>query len=169
MSQILDFYRGGEDVKGRTLASMLYWWSDHRWDSDHDFIQWVFPTRTKSAFNHQAPVLTEDDVEAFASSEALQTKVLGSYFRFRKFLALSPHIGKGFVDDAWWVGPRNHNMLRITRVLDCLTTVGLRDVAEGFFSSDLCQIHTTYRKDVQDSFPFWEAAVKRPILGLGDM
>ena len=56
---LLPFYRGiGIDSEGRTLEQILQF-SDSEKEAKHDFIQWLFPSKTPSQFNSKAPVLND--------------------------------------------------------------------------------------------------------------
>ena len=58
---LLRFYRlEGADARGRTLAE-IWSWDAARLEGVHDYIQWLFPLPEPSAFNPQAPILTEAD------------------------------------------------------------------------------------------------------------
>ncbi len=58
--ELIRFFRNEEsDSEGRMLEDILKYSSDeieHR----HDFIQWIFPTKEKSRFNRNAPMLDDN-------------------------------------------------------------------------------------------------------------
>ena len=169
MSRLLEFYRGeGRDVRGRSLAEVLAF-PDDRWESVHDFIQWIFPLREPSGFNPDAPLLAEADVEAFRAEPELKGNLLRSLDRFLAFLGLVRE-GDRVVEGPnfrarrdVWDGP-NHNWLRITRVLHSLRVLGLVDEAEDLFA----YLEDAYRGGqsaiTADTFRYWEGAV-RPASG----
>ena len=97
-SPILNFYRlEAPDSEGRMLED--YW----QWDNDtlehvHDFIQWMFPLAESSAFNADAPLLTQDDKTAFRREPLLQSSMRRSLNLFLNFLGLAMRkMGKSFV------------------------------------------------------------------------
>lgn len=51
------------------LASQRYEdimnYNDHQLESDHNFIQWIFPTTTKSAFTHNAPIIDIKELRTY--------------------------------------------------------------------------------------------------------
>lgn len=56
-SNVLKFLSNkGKDSSGRTISEIIsqdcVWW-----ERNHDFIQWVFPTKTRSNFNPDAPIV----------------------------------------------------------------------------------------------------------------
>lgn len=136
---IVDFYRGGRDAAGRTLASVLGW-DDDRLEAVHDYIQWVFPTRRPSGVNAAAPLVTRSTVEAFAADPALREGLrhaldrLLAFYGFRRLTAAEG--GRIEIDAARfairrrvWLQPGNHNHLRLTRIMQSLAELGLREEA----------------------------------------
>lgn len=67
-SNVLKFLSNkGKDNRGRTIKEIIYMPAE-QWDETHDFIQWIFPTKTRSNFNPDAPIvdkipLNEDNVD----------------------------------------------------------------------------------------------------------
>ena len=143
-SPLLRFYAGGPDDRGRTLDDILAW-DDARLEAVHDFIQWVFPLPEPSAFNASAPVLSADDIAAFRDDPALRERLLVAFRRMLRFYGFdlagdeaAPEVSQAsdFAARArGWVKPGNHNMLRITRVLRCLTLLGLPAHARAFLAA----------------------------------
>ena len=136
MMNLIDFHRGdGTDSEGRTLDEILAW-PDDDWEMSHDFIQWVFPTRKASRFNPDAPLPTDDDIRLFHADPLLRANLRRSFERFLNFLGLDYEGDRVILKERKryaWGGP-NHNWLRITRVLDCLTTLGLEQEAADLFA-----------------------------------
>jgi hypothetical protein len=117
MSKITDFYKGaGTDNRGRLHSDILKF-SDADLERVHDFIQWLFPLREPSKFNPKAPVLTDEDVAEFLASEEMRAKLGTSFDRMMSFY----HIGDAC---PWWAHPYDHNLLRLTRILSSLRTLG---------------------------------------------
>lgn len=78
---------------------------DEWWDSNHDFIQYLYPTDEVSKFNPEAPVLTKEFVDFFKNSPGEIN--INLYHRFRQFI----------INNRWLARPFNHNYLRFSRVL----------------------------------------------------
>ena len=57
-----------------------------------------------------------------------------------------------------WLTAGNHNMLRITRILSCLSMLGLREYAISFLEA-LEQVYGEHPAAIQESYGFWEKAV----------
>lgn len=129
MSALLEFYRGGSDARGRTLAEILAW-DDAALEMVHDYIQWLFPLPELSAFNADAPLLKHDDIAAFRDNADLRENLRAAYRRMLQFYQLpTDHVG---AFTAQWLTPGNHNFLRITRILRCLRLLGLDAEARDF-------------------------------------
>jgi hypothetical protein len=132
---IVEFYRGGRDSEERTLAGILAW-DDARLEAVHDYIQWVFPTRRPSGVNAEAPLVTRQTAEAFASDPALRDCLRCALDRLLAFYGLRRRDlsdgGRIEIDGARfqtrapvWLHPGNHNHLRLTRIMQSLSELGL--------------------------------------------
>lgn len=155
MSKLLSFYRGdGVDAEGRRFDEILAW-DDEDWEAVHDYIQWLFPTTTRSAFNANAPELIAEGIAAFQSDEILRSRLRQSFERFLRFAGLQCkddqiQEGENFekrADDIWTY--ENHNWLRISRVLECLRLFGMNAEADAFLG-------------------WLESAYQRGVIGGGD-
>jgi hypothetical protein len=59
-----------------------------------------------------------------------------------------------------WVEQKNHNYLRITRVLTSLSILGLENYAQAFFKC-LSQIYPEESKNIgSETYAYWKSAVK---------
>ena len=127
MTPVQAFYGGtGTDARGRTLQTILAW-DDDALEAVHDYIQWLFPLPERSAFNPDAPILSDADVAAFHDQPALAAALRRSLARMRAFYGLPG----GRARQAQWVTPGNHNMLRLSRMLRSLHLLGLDDDARA--------------------------------------
>ena len=142
---LVRFYRGEDtDSEGRLLREIRSW-DARRLESVHDYIQWLFPLRTFSRFNPDAPILDDEVVGCFLADEALRAELLASFQQMLVFYGFDYREQNGSVTitpapDAparqrHWLNPGNHNLLRITRILSCLSTLGLRPQAEAFLAA----------------------------------
>ena len=87
-SPILDFYLGtSPNAEGRRIED-IWDWDDGRLEGVHNFIQWLFPLRTRSAFNARAPVLSEAEIERFRESELLRQRLARSLDTMLRFYGL---------------------------------------------------------------------------------
>jgi hypothetical protein len=162
MSPIVRFYSGqGTDDRRRSLADIQAL-DDARMEYIHDFIQWMFPLRDRSAYNPEAPVLTDDDVREFHDRPELRAALRRSFEAFLRFLGLEYADGsvretERFPRRAKVFEIPNHNWLRITRVLLCLHTLGLVDESRAFFDY-LQGVYEQRRGVTDDTFAYWRDA-----------
>jgi hypothetical protein len=163
-SPIIRFYSGeGTDSRGRSLADLQA--LDHaRMEYYHDFIQWLFPLRQTSAYNPDAPLLTDTDIAAFHARPELRVNLGRSFAAFLAFLGLE------YLDGAVWQAAGgaernklfvipNHNWLRITRVLLCLKTLGLDEECQAFFRY-LEEVNGRGGSVTPETFAYWQDAAR---------
>jgi hypothetical protein len=138
---IVSFYSGGPDDRGRTLERILEWHDDEL-EAVHDYIQWVFPTVSRSAVNPSAPLVRDATRAAFADHPELRGALRESLDRMLAFYGFrrtreNGHVRieidkSSFADRARvWLHPGNHNHLRLTRIMQSLTALGLLSEAEA--------------------------------------
>ena len=145
MSAIVDFYSGkAPDSEGRSLRDIRCWGFD-RLESVHDYIQWLFPLRVRSQFNPDAPLLDEPTIRRFLEDDALRAELRVSFEQMLAFygFVLREENGRPVVETGpnWetrqreWLHFGDHNLLRITRILTCLGTLGLPEHARAFLTA----------------------------------
>jgi hypothetical protein len=170
---IVSFYSGGRDDRGRTLEE-IRGWPDERLEAVHDFIQWMFPTVQPSGVNPSAPLIVPHTVEAFEGDPALRDRLRASLDRMLAFYGLRRSVDAGGgtrieIDEARfaaramnWLHPNNHNHLRLTRIMDSLSALGLPEEARALRR---CLVTDVYegpgREQVTPrTYMFWLAAAK---------
>jgi hypothetical protein len=143
---LLRFYRlEGADGRGRTLAD-IWSWDEARLEDVHDYIQWLFPLPEPSAFNPDAPILTETAIEAFRADGELRQRLVRSLRTMLAFYGLAlatgpdeaPRITPAADFEARsrdWLHAGNHNHLRLTRILTSLRLLGLEDHSRALYRS----------------------------------
>lgn len=138
MNPLILFYIGSHpDSRGRLLAEILE--QDDYWlEVTHDYIQWLFPNKDKSRVTPGAPTVTKVVEEAFLNDEILRRHLKASFNRMLAFYGLVD-TGNGIEkSDRWerrkanWFVEDTHNNLRITRILKCLSLLGLEGEARKF-------------------------------------
>jgi hypothetical protein len=170
-AQIVPFYLGqGFDVAGRSLAG-IWAWDFEELECAHDYIQWLFPLTEVSAFNADAPLVDDSVIVAFAENSLLCQNLLQSVVVMLAFYGWD-----GVVNDAGelfiapsanhverkaeWICPCDHNYLRITRILKCLMTFGLKQPALAFYEC-LRQIYREHSDLIGgETFNYWSHAVQ---------
>ncbi len=166
---IVRFFSGGEDSEGRTLDEILAW-DDDRLEDVHDYIQWIFPTRRPSGVNPLAPLVTDDTIRAFAADSRLRDGVARAFARMLRFYGLRAHADRVEIDDARfparsrvWLTPGNHNHLRLTRIMESLSTLGEHAPAlalQRCLREDICDGPGRGRV-LPRTIEFWSRAVSR--------
>jgi hypothetical protein len=152
-SRIVGFLSGSEpDGRGRFLRD-LQQWPDEKLETVHDFIQWMFPLREPSPVNPAAPVLDAETIAEIRARPELQQSLKASLDRMKRFYQGSAH----------WISPGNHNHLRLTRILKCLSECGLEAEAKDLFNWLASVYHAEQRKPRPGiearTFEFWKSAV----------
>lgn len=127
--------KGCTDDKGRTLHQILS--KDNEWlERRHDWVQRVFPLNEPSMAQPDAPLLTDDDIE-FLKKDSLSKICMASALHqiMNRFFGLMfdketqswmPISGPDGFDGCKknWMTPRNHNFLRLTRIMKFFMLVG---------------------------------------------
>ena len=141
MNKIVNFYSLNDtDHQGRLLKDM-WTWDNYAFERTHDYIQWMFPTIQPSEYNLDAPLVDEDTIKAFRGSSELQSYLTTSSFIFERFLDLDN-------PKAHWLTHKNHNFLRISRIIDSLMTLSCKPrahqfaarVEKAYLKSDICPV-----------------------------
>ena len=122
MSRIIEFYRGTATGAGRTIDQALEL-DDIAWEAAHDIVQWVYPLPEPSRAQPQSPVLTDEDLAVFRTDPEVRETVKRAYRRWLSFMEGTDH----------WRRERDHNHLRITRIIRFLSLVGMHEEASDVF------------------------------------
>ena len=147
-SQIIKFLRDEvKDYKGRTLYEMQSL-PDYKIERTHDIIQWMFPTDIPSQHNPNSPVLTEEDIATMKTDLTVQAAIQTSLTRMIWF----------YEKNDYWISQKNHNFLRITRILRCLWLAGMKH-DYVCFQKALDDIFTDYSEIIgEETFLYWKNA-----------
>ncbi len=153
MGIITDFYAGrATDHRCRSLED--YWAFDSdSLEANHDFIQWMFSTVRESGVGVPAPTLWAEDVREFRASPELRARLLRSLDLILAFYGLervegqpAPEVRRSAafgIRSRLWITDRNHNYLRLSRILDSTATLGLEDHSRALLRC-LEGIHATH-------------------------
>lgn len=152
-SNLLKFYRGeGVDSNGRSIQQ-LWCFSLEEKERCHDYIQWLFPLKKPSQYNQNAPLLDAKTIAAMRQDPLLMANIQRSFKEMLTFYGLRQK--KNIIERAEnfperkrvWLTPNNHNHLRLTRILRCLTLLGLTQQAKAL-SSCLKLLAKDYPNDI---------------------
>lgn len=171
--RIVSFYSGGADDRGRTLDEILGW-PDDRIESVHDYIQWVFPTIQPSGVNPTAPLVTDATVAAFETTPPLRDGLRRAFDRMLTFYGLrrvgaDSGMAQVEIDETRfsecarrWLRPGNHNHLRLTRIMQSLSILGLKNEARALQRCLTTDVYEGPGRDriTRDTYDFWITAVR---------
>lgn len=136
---------------------------DHFLEVDHLYIQWLFPLTEPSGFNPDAPILDEDQITIFKADPYLREKVLEAFNRMLKFWGFDYTYYGDLVKlkkNSNWVRKENHNFLRITRVLKCMSILGF-DLEVVLFYNALIELAEESVLEIsENNLAFWADAVE---------
>jgi hypothetical protein len=150
VTDVQKFYRDQPNPSGYTWTDVVAW-DDDDLEAIHDFIQWLFPTNQPSMFNPDAPLVSQQDIDAFRADAELQRRLLEAETRMRRFYHLgTPH--------PWWAEEGDHNLLRITRIITSLRLLAGRERAAAFLKDALAS--TSERPELARSIGYWKRAAE---------
>ncbi|MGY2050082.1 opioid growth factor receptor-related protein [Methylobacterium sp. JK268] len=138
----------GRDGRGRLLSDVLAF-DDLRIEAVHDFIQWCFPLREASRAVPDAPVLGPDEAEAIRADPAALAGLRAARDRMQRF----------YGETDGWLVPRDHNHLRITRIVTALRDLLGREEAAAFLAVVLARDEGAGRPVNRESVAFWQRAL----------
>ncbi len=165
---VLDFYQKELPNNDGVSLKDMRGWDAPKLENDHYYIQWLFPNRQVSSFNPTAPTLDDAAIQAFRTDPKLRRALFDSFQMMLSFYGLqiaqdgtiSRAANFGARSVVWLTGG-NHNFRRITRILGCLSTLGLPEASKRFFHvlSDI------YRKEGNGvigsgTFQLWKKAAR---------
>jgi hypothetical protein len=117
--------------------------NDDWWDSEHDFIQYVYPTDEPSKFNDNAPILTKEFNKFFI--ESLDAGINPRLFeRFRNFIENTNCLELPF----------NHNYLRFSRVFRFIALVCSKELSLFLLETYINKYHLLKSDKIQ-SLHIW--------------
>ncbi|MBD2231405.1 opioid growth factor receptor-related protein [Phormidium tenue] len=86
--RIVPFYLGEQqDSQGRMIQEM-WTWNFEELECTHDFIQWLFPLPERSAFNTDAPIVSDAVIQAFQNDSILRQNLRRSLTVMLRFYGL---------------------------------------------------------------------------------
>lgn len=125
------------DNLGRYISEIhqfTHFWLEH----DHKFIQVLFPIDDDHKFNRHAPLVNPESRQAFINSDMLRDAHLRSLDLMLDYYGLQRvGVSIGVRDELAphshdWLKPKNHNQLRITRMIRSLYLLGNEEIAANF-------------------------------------
>lgn len=144
--KLIDFYRGNDSDNRRRYIDDIWNWDHEKLEDVHDYIQWLFPSSRPSEYNPDAPLLDEETIAVFREDADLQVRLSKSVDLMLDFYGLELLLSCGFMvrqahnyeqRRANWQEPSrsalNHNLLRLTRIIDALRVLGQANQSMALF------------------------------------
>lgn len=166
---LIEFYLNRLPNNDGDMFEDVLAFSDMQLERGHHFIQWLFPLKEPSRHNLKAPLLDEQTIQAFGKIDELRDRLLASTDRMLRFLAMELKTveGKGVVVERLgglpWVSPRDHNYLRLTRMMTSLRLLGLEGTAQAIYRC-LVEIYVENSDKIgEETFDYWTKAVSEKV------
>ena len=135
------------DFKGRMIDE-IWSFTDVQIETNHDFIQILFPLNKKSQSSFHGYYLETDElVQILKNDNLIRQNIIKSSEWFLSFLKRH---------DYWKIG-YNHNQLRITRIIECLRLI-VDDKSANEFYESIINICDPTKIDKKALF-YWENAL----------
>ncbi len=170
MDKNIRFLLGHEfDDNGLTVQQYLQF-DENDWETQHDVIQLAFPTMTQSKFHPHQPFLPASfDISNLTDDERQRVKatvslLLHSYMNSLgvEFLinqTLVTFTMKQHIQTPAWASSRDHNTLRLTRILECLGILGMGNIQTALHDFLVYDIGVKYSGAISaKTIAFWVAA-----------
>lgn len=134
--KLIKFYtEDGVNNQGLTFHEILDL-SNRDLETNHEYIQWLFPTLTPSACVEDSPVLDDETIVTLIGNEKFRHRYHAAIILILNFwnipcdttLKIQPLIG-----NREWASGDNHNLRRIARFLESVTLLRYNDVAKDLF------------------------------------
>jgi len=161
---IVKFYRG-ELVHPSGYTILDVWgFTPAKLEKVHDYIQWIFPLRKPSEHVYDIPVLNPSEIDAFRTDGELRQRVQRSFrmmVEFYGFILQDDVIVKGerFREKSRWIYPKDHNMARISRILESLVLLDFQPQARAMYQA-MKDIYPKYRWEIGESMSYWQRIMK---------
>lgn len=164
------FYRN--DHRPRTCAKIddiHRSYSDHDLEYEHGYIQWLFPTFTKSSFS-DAHILTDTTCRELRQDAAILLRFLYSYVRFAQFVGLcvadirSGELRRGYDFEVRIrnVNMHRHNYLRFTRIMYSLNALGFAVYRRPLYNALMQCLGDGAICCSDKTLQYWEEAMQQP-------
>lgn len=162
-AKLLNFLRGDiSDDNGRYIYNILAF-SRHQLEVTHNYIQWLFPIDSESSYAYSI-ILTEELAEEIKKDSVAMRNVELAYKCMLEFYGFRWDRKKNKVvkynSEIWmrlkWLNKGNHNFLRLTRIIRCLTLLGMHTEATELLTA-LTILSRKY-KCMRDSLKYWRNA-----------
>ena len=140
-SILFQFLQGkNTDIYGRTFSDILSHKGDKKWlEYTHNYIQWIFPLRKYSSAAPSIP-LTDEILCSAIHDKDIRRNIYDAFLMMVDFYGLKIEEDGRILpnckqSEMHWLTPFNHNFLRITRIIGCLSIFHFSKEAENFYQA----------------------------------
>ena len=150
---IVGFYMGSvRNQEGYSLDEIMNF-DGNQLEQCHSYIQWLFPLDEPSFAVPSSPILNKHQIEEIRDNTDIQDKVIEALNLMIKFYRF------GESGTKHWTSPRNHNYLRLTRMIKSLKLLGLQEHANSLYEK-LCEEYEGNRYKIGEiTKEYWDEAI----------
>lgn len=125
LDPIVAFYLDSRAIHGDIGFTFtdVFNFTDEELEECHSYIQWAFPLKEPSQFNPDAPLVTDATIMQMNDIPSAKVRILGMGQAMLRFY---------ITENPVWITPKNHNFLRITRIIKSLRIFGYISEAAFF-------------------------------------
>jgi hypothetical protein len=148
MSKLTDFLLlEGTNTAGLRFSDVMYLRTAD-FELEHDFIQWIFPLPEPSKVIPTSPVLTQEDYTLLQNEYYPLGRLVQAKHRYLRFLEEYDR----------WMAEHDHNHLRITRAIKCLSLFRGQEYATSFLDAVYVLLGKADRDVTKDVKLYWTEA-----------
>jgi hypothetical protein len=138
----------GPDGRGRSVAEVLRF-DDRRIETEHDFVQWLFPLREASRAVPGSPVLEAGEAALIRADPVARAALRAALARMTRF----------YLETDRWLTAFDHNHLRITRIIAAMRDLLGQEEASGFHDMIIRRNIAAGAPVNSESLRHWERAL----------
>lgn len=150
------------DLNGRSyfLDEILKWDETNEngpWETTHNFIQWIFPTHQPSAYERNAPLLLQTNIENLFSDPLFLDRYAECFIKYMNFMHIVLTLNNNNVNmkvTSNFYNKTTHNFLRLSRLITSLKCLGFHDISNILYNALIVNIESK-KESVQQSARFW--------------
>lgn len=162
-NQIAGFFSGGQSSNGMKLEDILKF-TFNKLESEHNYIQMLFPIHTRSSNNLNAPLVDQETIELYSKCEDLRGAHLAILDYMLLFFSLKrdgdlimPSRDFNHQKPSW-LNQGDHNQFRLTRMVQSLYLLGNEKVAESLLNA-IISISFGFNGVNETTLGFWFNAI----------
>ena len=142
-AKVLLFYHNLWPIESTDLflSSILNWNETQDfgpWETNHNFIQWIFPTNIPSNHQQHVPILVQPNIDKLIEDPIFLDRYAECFIKFMNFMKID--IQKQgqtilFVVTDGFSHKRSHNYLRMSRLINSLRCFAFDDVSTALYNA----------------------------------